>query len=152
MHASCRYHCKICRKFYLFCAFDSPKAKIVGESMRNQDKQARKFGVFSPFFGKIFITTFWICYIHLLMLMIFPMLIVMRLLMKWKTSPETWKLKCNVIMEAKYKPNHVVCNLVVNDLTDGLVHLLQYPDFWAIGCCCFFKHFSQQCVRAMLIH
>lgn len=119
MHASCRYHCKICRKFYLFCAFDSPKAKIVGESMRNQDKQARKFGVFSSFFWKIFITTFWICYIHLLMLMIFPMLIVMRLLMKWKTSPETWKLKCNVIMEAKYKPNHVVCNLVVNDLTDG---------------------------------
>lgn len=153
MHASCRYHCKICRKFYLFRAFDSPKAKIVGETMRNQDKQARKFGVFSPFFWKIFITTFWICYIHLLMLMIFPMLIVMRLLMKWKTPPETWKLelKCNVIMEAKYKPNHVGCNLVVNDLTDGLVHLLQYPDFWAIGCC-FFKHFSQQCVRAMLIH
>lgn len=137
MHASCRYHCKICRKFYLFRAFDSPKAKIVGESMRNQDKQARKFGVFSPFFWKIFITTFWICYIHLLMLMIFPMLIVMRLLMKWKTSPETWKLKCNVIMEAKYKPNHVVCNLVVNVLTDGLVHLLQYPDFCAIGCCFF---------------
>lgn len=58
MHASCRYHCKICRKFYLFCAFDSPKAKIVGESMRNQDKQARKFGVFSPIFGENFYNHF----------------------------------------------------------------------------------------------
>lgn len=29
VHASCRYYCKICRKFYLFRAFDSPKAKIV---------------------------------------------------------------------------------------------------------------------------
>lgn len=58
-------------------------------------------------------------------------------------------------MEAKYKPNHGVCNLIVDVLIDGLVHLLQYPDFCAI--CCFwlfffFKHFSQQCVRAMLIH
>lgn len=44
--------------------------------------------------------------------------------------PETWKLelKCNVIMEAKNKLKHVVCNLVV----DGLVGLLQYPDFCAI--------------------
>lgn len=72
------------------------------------------------------------------MLMIFPMLIVMRLLMKWKNAPETWKLelKCNVIMEAKYKPNHGVCNLIVYVLIDGLVHLLQYPDFCEI--CCFF--------------
>lgn len=75
------------------------------------------------------------------MLMIFPMLIVMRLLMKWKNAPETWKLelKCNVIMEAKYKPNHGVCNLIVDVLIDGLVHLLQYPDFCAI--CCFLGGF-----------
>lgn len=55
------------------------------------------------------------------------------------------RIKCNVIMEAKYKPNHVGCNLVVNDLTDGLVHLLQYPDFCAIGCCCFFTLFPTMC-------
>lgn len=39
-------------------------------------------------------------------------------------------------MEAKYKPNHGVCNLIVDVLIDGLVHLLQYPDFCEI--CCFF--------------
>lgn len=39
-------------------------------------------------------------------------------------------------MEAKYKPNHGVCNLFVDVLIDGLVHLLQYPDFCEI--CCFF--------------
>lgn len=59
-------------------------------------------------------------------------------------------------MAAKYKPNHGVCNLIVDVLIDGLVRLLQYPDFCAICCFCmvfvFFKHFSQQCVRAMLIH
>lgn len=58
-------------------------------------------------------------------------------------------------MEAKYKPNHEVCNLIVDVLIDGLVRLLQYPDFCAI--CCFWGGFflntlSQQCVRAMLIH
>lgn len=70
------------------------------------------------------------------MLMIFPMLIIMRLLMKWKKPPETWKLelKCNIIMAAKYKPNHGVCNLIVDVLIDGLVRLLQYPDFCAIRC------------------
>lgn len=48
--------------------------------------------------------------------------------------PETWKLelKCNVIMEAKNKLKHVVCNLVVDVLIDGLVGSLQYPDFCAI--------------------
>lgn len=55
------------------------------------------------------------------------------------------RIKCNVIMEAKYKPNHVGCNLVVNVLTDGLVNLLQYPDFCAIGCCCFFTLFPTMC-------
>lgn len=52
-------------------------------------------------------------------------------------------------MEAKYKPNHVVCNLVVNVLTDGLVHLLQYPDFCAIGCCFFYtfpNNVYEQCL------
>lgn len=53
------------------------------------------------------------------------MFIVMRLLMKWKNVFEIWKLelKCNVIMEVKYKLNYGVCNFIVDVFIDGLVRL-----------------------------
>lgn len=63
--------------------------------MRNQDKQARKFGGF-PFFVKIYNHFLKFFYKHLLMLMIFPMLIIMRLLMKWKKAP--WNMEIRIKM------------------------------------------------------
>lgn len=50
VHASCRYYCKICRKFYLFPAFDSPKAKIVMKAWEIKISRKENLGFFHFFF------------------------------------------------------------------------------------------------------
>lgn len=50
VHASCRHYCKICRKFYLFPAFDSPKAKIVMKAWEIKISRKENLGFFHFFF------------------------------------------------------------------------------------------------------